>query len=143
MSNNIRKIRDSLMRDFFNDWMTPGVVIRPLHGRGLPEDFAVEIREDDGSYLIDAEMPGLKKDDIQVDIDGGQVTISAEIKQADRKVENEKIVQSERYYGSVARRFSLPTDIDTSNCKANYQEGILSLTLPKQTVSAGRRIAVH
>jgi len=88
-------------------------------------------------------MPGLKKDEIQVDIDGPQVTISAEVKQCDRKVDNERVVQAERYYGSVSRRFVLQSDIDSANCKANYQDGILALTLPKKGSSAGRRIAVH
>ena len=143
MMSGLMKIRDNLMRDFFTDWASPGVVIRPLHGRPLPEEFAVEIREDERAYNIEAEMPGLKKDDIQIDIDGPQVTISAEVKQHDQKVENERVVQSERYYGAVSRRFVLQFDIDPSTCKANYQEGILSLTLPKKASSAGRRIAVH
>lgn len=141
--NNLSKIRENLMRDFFSDWMTPGVMIRPLHGRALPEEFAVEIREDDRSYRLEAEMPGLKKEDIQVDIDGAQVTISAEIKQCDRKVDNEKLVQSERYYGAVSRRFLLQSEVDSASCQASYQDGLLTLTLPKKASSAAKRIAVH
>lgn len=88
-------------------------------------------------------MPGLKKEDIQVDIDRAQVTISAEIKQCDRKVDNEKLVQSERYYGAVSRRFLLQSEVDSASCQASYQDGLLTLTLPKKASSAAKRIAVH
>lgn len=141
--NSLVKLRENLMRDFFNDWMTPGVVIRPLHGRPLPEEFPVELREDDQNYVLEAEIPGLKKDDIEINIDGTTVSISAEVKQCDRKMENERMVQSERYYGAITRRFTLPSEIDSQRCDAKYQDGILSLVLPKKTSTAAKRIAVH
>lgn len=141
--NNLTKIREDLMRNMFSDWASPGVLIRPLHGRPLPEDFAVDIREDAQAYTLEAEMPGLKKEDIQIDIDGAQVSIKAEVRQHDEKVENEKAVQSERYYGSVARSFVFQSEIDSANSLASYRDGILSLTLPKKSSSAAKRLAVH
>lgn len=141
--NSLVKLRENLMRDFFNEWTTPGVVIRPLHGRPLPEEFAVELREDDGRYVLEAEIPGLKKEDIQIEIDGPLVSIGAEVKQCDRKVENERLVQSERYYGAVTRRITLPSEVDSAHCEAVYQDGILTLVLPKKASAAAKRIAVH
>lgn len=141
--NNLTKIRDDFMRNMFSDWTSPSVLIRPLHGRPLPEDFAVDIKEDDQVYMLEAEMPGLKKEDIQIDIDGAQVSIKAEVRQCDEKVENERVVQSERYYGSVARRFVFQSEIDSGNSQASYRDGLLSLTLPKKSSSAAKRIAVH
>lgn len=141
--NSLTKLRENLMRDFFNEWTNPGVVIRPLHGRPLPEEFAVELREDDEHYMLEAEVPGLKKQDIQIEVDGPTVTIGAEIKQCDKKVENERVVQSERYYGSVTRRITLPSEVDAARCEATYQDGILSLMLPKKSSAAVKRVAVH
>jgi HSP20 family protein len=109
----------------------------------LPEDFAVDIRENDQHFTIQAEMPGLRKEDIQVDIDGARITIGAEVKQMDQKVENERAVCSERFYGAVSRSFQLPSEVDSTGCNASYQDGILKLTLPKRSISAGKRIAIH
>ena len=141
--NSLVKLRENLMRDFFNEWTTPGVVIRPLHGRPLPEEFAVELREDDGRYVLEAEIPGLKKEDIQIEIDGPLVSIGAEVKQCDKKMENERLVQSERYYGAVTRRITLPSEVDSIRCEAIYQDGLLTLVLPKKASAAAKRIAVH
>lgn len=141
--NNLTRFRDNLMREFFDEWMTPTTVIRPLHGRALPEDFAVDIREVDSSYTLEAEMPGLKKEDISVEINGHRVTISAEVKQCDQKTEGERVVQSERYYGSVSRSFMLQSELDSANCQASYHDGVLSLTIPKKIASATKKISVQ
>jgi len=141
--NNLTRFRDHLVRDFFNEWMSPGVVIRPLHGRSLPEDFAVDIREKDSNYVLDAEIPGLKKEDITVEVDGRRVTISAEIKQCDQKAEGERVVQSERYYGSISRSFVLASELDSSGCQASYQNGVLSLTIPKKSVASVKKISIQ
>jgi HSP20 family protein len=140
---SLARIRNDLMKQFFDDWMSPSFVVRPLHGRSLPEDFAVDIRENEQHFTVQAEMPGLRKEDIQVDIDGARITIGAEVKQMDQKVENERSVCSERFYGAVSRSFQLPSEVDSAGCKATYQDGILELTLPKRSMSAGKRIAIH
>jgi len=141
--SSLARIRNDLMKQFFSDWMSPSFVVRPLHGRALPEDFAVDIREGDRVFTIQAEMPGLKKEDIQVDIDGARVTIGAEVKQLDQKVEDDRIVCSERFFGSVSRSFYLSSEVDSAGCDATYQDGILKLTLPKRAAVTGKRIAIH
>lgn len=141
--NSLTRFRNDLMRDFFSEFMSPAVVIRPLHGRTLPEDFDVDIREVGSNYVIEAEMPGLKKEDISVQIDGPRLTISAEIKQCDRKTEGERVVQSERYYGSISRSFTLQSDLDGAHSQATYQDGVLSLTIPKKSAAGAQRIEIQ
>jgi HSP20 family protein len=92
---------------------------------------------------VHAELPGVSKDDIQVTVEGNVVTLRAEVKQQDSQGADEKSLRSERYFGSVARSFQLPADIDNSQAKAKFDNGVLSLTLPKrQGSSSGHRLEI-
>jgi HSP20 family protein len=141
--NNIARMRENLFKDFFEDWALMSPRIRPLHGRLLPEDFPVDIRETDGQYMIEAEIPGLKKDDIKVEIDGRALTISAEVKQESEEKDEGRIVQRERYYGAVSRSFTLGCDVDSSSAKASYHGGVLRLQLSKISPASGQRIEIQ
>lgn len=134
--------RGSLFDDFFKD-MAPGFFVRPLHGDPLPQSIKVDIKENGQSYTVEAEMPGIPKEDIQVTIEGNVVTLSAEVKQLDRQTTDEKTLRSERYYGSVSRSFQLPTDIDKAGAKARYDNGVLRLTLPKLNGAGSQRLTVE
>ena len=134
--------RNSLFDDIFRDF-TPGYFIKPLHGDALPAQVKVDVKEIDSGYVVNAELPGVNKDDIHVGIDGNVVTLRAEVKQEDTKTEGEKVLRSERYYGSVSRSFQLPTEIDASQAKAKYDNGVLALTLPKKTASSSKRLTVE
>ena len=103
----------------------------------------LDVTEDDKAYHVKAELPGVKKDDIAVEIDGNMVSISAEVKRNAEQKEGERIVRSERYYGTVSRAFSLGTDIDESKCQAKYQDGVLELVLAKKAGGRARQIAVN
>lgn len=134
--------RGSLFDDFFKD-MASGFFVRPLHGEPLPQSIKVDIKESGQTYTVEAEMPGVPKEDIQVTIEGNVVTIGAEVKQMDRQTADEKTLRSERYYGSVTRSFQLPMDIDKSGAKARYDNGVLTLTLPKKPQpQGGRRLRI-
>lgn len=87
-------------------------------------------------------MPGLNKDDIHVSIDGNVVTIQAEVKQHDADTEDGKLVHSERYYGSVQRSFALPAAVSEARAKAKYENGILTLNLPKEAAVGAKKIAI-
>ena len=136
MSSLIR--RGSLFDDFLRD-MAPSYYIRPLHGDPLPSasQIKVDVKETDGAYTVHAEVPGVGKEDIQIALDGKTVTLSAEIKQHDSNNKDEKTLCSERYYGAVSRSFQLPLDVDTAQAKAKYDNGVLTLTLPKKRVADG------
>ena len=136
--------RGSLLDDFFRD-VAPGFYVRPLHGDVLPQpsQIRVDVREDDNGYTVQAEMPGVPKDDIQVSIDGAVVSLRAQVQQHDEKKDGEKVLRSERYFGSVARSFQLPMEVDAAKAKARYDNGVLTLALPKKIESKAQRLAIE
>ena len=136
--------RGSLFDDFFKD-IAPGFYVRPLHGDSLPapSQIKVDVKETEGGYTVQAEVPGVPKEDIQVSIEGNVVSLRAEVRQHDQKTEGEKVLRSERYYGSVARSFQLPADIDAAQAKAKYDNGILTLTLPKKLNNSSQRLNIE
>ena len=129
--------------DSFDDLMR--LVFKPVRweGENQPLQIKVEVEESDKSYKVKAEIPGVKKEDISIQIDGNQVSISAESKQEKDVKENGKVIRSERYYGSLYRSFSLGQDVDQSGASAKYADGILELTLPKKATSASRKLTVQ
>ena len=126
---------DDLFRGFF---------MRPVRFEGQQEvQIRLDVSEDDKGYTIHAEMPGVKKEDIHVTIDGNQVAISAEVKNEKEIKEGETILRSERYYGKVSRAFMLDQDVDESMANAKYNEGILELRLPKKTSARSRTLTIQ
>jgi len=110
---------------------------------GLPKDIRVDVRETDTAYTVKADLPGVKKDDVKVEIDGNVVTISAESREEKDVKEEGKLVRSERYYGSLYRSFSLGHDVDESAATAKFTDGTLELVLPKKATSAVKTLAIH
>jgi len=105
-------------------------------------EIRVDVKESNGDYTVTAEIPGVKKEDIQVQIDGNRVSISAEVKRESEKKDGERVLRSERYYGAVARSFSLASDLDESKAVAKYESGVLTLTLPKKATPSVKRLAI-
>lgn len=134
--------RSGLFDDLFRD-VAPGFFVKPLHGDPLPAQIKVEVRETPQAYTLHAEIPGVTKEDIHVQVDGNVVTLRAEVRQHDSQAEGEKVLRSERFYGSVARSFQMPQDIDNATSKAKYDNGVLMLTLPKKVAVAGQRLTVE
>ena len=135
--------RKTFFDEFFRDFPS-GYSVRPLHGDPIPspEKIKVDVKENGDSVVVHAELPGVSRDDIDVSIDGNVLTIRAEVKQYDAKTEGDKVLHSERYYGSVQRSFSLPSNIVQDKATADYKDGILVLTLPKETPNGAKKIAV-
>lgn len=132
-----------LLDDFFKD-LSPGFWVRPLHGDQLPQQIRVDIKESPDAYTVQAEIPGVPKEDIHVDIEGNVVSLRAEVKQQDVQTQDEKVLRSERYFGSVARSFQLPVEVDQANAKAKYDHGVLVLTLPKKKAgAASQRLTIE
>lgn len=120
-------------------------LLTPSRG-SAPEaiEIRIEVRENANAYQVQAELPGVRKDDIQVQIDGNRVSINAEVKrEAVDKPENERVLRSERFYGQLARSFALASEIDDKQASARFEQGILTLTLPKQTTPSARRITIQ
>jgi len=114
---------------------------------GLPsldtaQRIAMDVNENDKAYTVKAEIPGVNKEDIKIDVNGNQVTISAETRKESEQKEGESVLRSERYYGRQYRSFTLPQDVDDSGAQARYKDGVLELTLPKKGDSVSKKIAI-
>lgn len=130
-----------LLDELFKD-VSPGYFVKPLHGDALPAQIKVDVKENANEFIVHAEIPGAGKEGIDVDIDGNTVTIRAQINQVDSESEDEKLLRSERYYGSVSRSFQMPVDIDESSSKASYENGVLTLCLSKKQKKSGSRLNI-
>jgi len=128
------------------DDLFKGFLLRPMRVESGAESqmrIKIDVQEDDKTYLVHAEVPGVKKEDIQVSIDGNQVSIGAEVKREKEEKQGEKVLRTERYYGKVYRAFSLAQDVDQEGARAKYENGVLELTLPKRAASAQKRLTVQ
>ena len=130
---------DDLLRGFF---VRP-VGLEGTHKQAAPAQFRVEVTEGEQSYTIRAEIPGVKKEDINISIDADQVAISAEVKNEKDVKEGERLLRSERYYGKVYRAFALGQPVDENGASAKYTDGILELVLPKKAATQAKRIEIQ
>jgi HSP20 family protein len=103
----------------------------------------VDVKEQEDAYQVHAELPGIKKEDIHVHIDGPVVSISAERKQDKEVKEGERVLRTERYFGQVSRSFQLGQDVDESRATARFNEGVLELTLPKKLAPQAKRLVIE
>ena len=126
---------DELFRGFF----------RPVRVTGQPQAQAirVDVKETAQGYVVLAELPGVAKEDIQVTIEGNQVTIGAEVKRESEKKDGERVIHTERYRGQMYRSFTLPSELDETASEAKYEGGVLELKLAKKPVMAGRKLTVQ
>src|SRR5690242_14114267 len=126
---------DDLFRGFF----------RPVRAteRNAPAAIKVDVTENEKGYVVHAEIPGVSKDQIQVAVEGNQVTIAAEVKRNHEAKEGERVLRTERYYGAAYRSFTLPSDLDEAGSEAKYDNGVLELKLAKKPAVAGRKLTVQ
>jgi len=108
-----------------------------------PTQFRMDVTENDKEYQVLAEMPGVKKEEISVTINGNEVTVSAEVKHEKDIKDGETVLRAERYYGKIQRAFTLGQEVDEATAQAKYHDGVLELKLPKKTVAAAKKLAVH
>jgi HSP20 family protein len=142
--NVISASRTGLLDEFLRDIAGPAFFVRPLHGEALPANIKIDLIEDAEGYTLHAELPGVTKQDIHVDIDGPVVSLKAEVKQVDRQTEAERVLRAERYVGAVSRSLQLPVDIDRDAAQARYDNGVLTLTLPKKRPdTSSKRITIN
>ena len=103
----------------------------------------VDVVEKPEAYVVKADLPGVKKDGIEVKVEGNQVTIAAEVKRETEQKDGERVVRSERYFGNVYRSFVLPVEIDEAASNAKYEDGVLTLTLAKTVAQQPRRLTIQ
>ncbi|OGA12094.1 MAG: heat-shock protein Hsp20 [Betaproteobacteria bacterium RIFCSPLOWO2_02_64_14] len=128
------------------DDMFKGFWMRPVRfDVDMPQQLQIklDVKSSDGAYTVAAELPGVKKEDIKIDIDGNRVTISAEVKKESEEKKGEEVIRSERYYGAISRTFTLDADVDEAKADAKYADGVLKLTLPKKAAASRKRVTVN
>lgn len=120
-------------------------LMRPwrIEARDLAPRIRIDLTESDGQYLVEAEVPGVRKEDIDVQIDGGTVTISAEVKAEKEERQGSRLLRQERQQGYASRSFTLACPVDEAGAEANYTDGVLKLKLPKKAATSSKRLAIR
>ena len=125
---------DDAFRGFPRPWR--------LEPMGQPPRIKIDLTEHDNDYAVKAEIPGVRKEDIDVRIEGNLVTISAEVKKDKEEKKDGRVLRSEREYGYASRSFTLASAVDDSKADAKYANGVLELVLPKKASSSGKKLTI-
>lgn len=136
--------RYGLFDDVFNDF-AKGFFLKPMVMENQPAEMQIriDVREDRNAYRVHADIPGIRKEDLQVTVDGNVVTIRAETKRESEQKEGEQLLRSERFVGTISRSFQLPYEIDLGSAEAKYQDGVLDLTLPKRGAGESKQLTIQ
>ena len=141
--NNLRLL-DSEISDTFNTALRRFFSPMALETDAPALKMRVDVSEKDNAYEVKADIPGVKKEDINVRIDGNVVQIDAEVnREKESKDKGGKVLRSERYWGNISRTFSLAQDVDDTKVVAKYTDGVLTLELPKKASPESKKIAVQ
>jgi len=125
---------DDAFRGFLRPWRLEPASRAPL--------IKIDLTEHDDNYAVKAEIPGVRREDIDVRIEGNLVTISAEVKKDKEEKKDGRVLRSEREYGYASRSFTLASAVDEAKADAKYNNGVLELVLPKKASSTGKRLSV-
>ncbi len=137
----VASVFDELFNDFFNrgGW--------PLSARSADLPATVRARMDvvdkGSAYGVTVDLPGVRKEDIRVTVEGPRVAIAAESKSASEVKDGERVLHTERYAASYARSFELPAEVSEEGADASFENGVLHLTLPKRAQLASKRLTVR
>lgn len=131
---------DRLFQNMFQDFFTPVVSGEEVHARRwLP---AVDIRETDEALIFTAELPGLKKEDVQITLENNVLTLSGERK-FEKEVKEENFHRLERSYGQFSRSFTLPANVRAEKAEAKFADGLLTVSVPKAEESKPRKVEIR
>ena len=137
-ANELSRTFDRLFDEgLFDRFFAP--VARTDNGLRIP---ALDLTESEMSYTVKLDMPGVAKEDLKVTVDGRRVMVQAESSKKEDKKEGERVVYSERSMSSYSRSFMLPSEVDQREATAKFENGVLTLTLPKRGPSSGAKIAI-
>lgn len=127
------------MDDLFREFS----IMPSLRGIEPEPRIRLDVEEADNAYMVKADLPGVKKEDIKIAVEGNRVSISAECKREKEEKDNGNVVRSERYFGQQHRSFTLPAEVDDSKAEASYSDGVLTLNLPKRAGTGSKQIQVQ
>lgn len=136
--------KSHLFDDFFKDF-SPGLLVRPLREGWTwdGQDMPIDVRENDQAFIVEAELPGVDKKDIQVSIQDNLVTVRAESRRSSTEKTPDNCIRQERHQGVFSRSFTLPTAVDDGKASAHYEQGVLTLNLPKSASPLQRTLAIQ
>lgn len=135
---------NELMEDFLSDFdRAVSSFMRPAYNAQVSWQPSCDVTETKDHYLISFDMPGVKKEDIKVEVDGNTLTVSGERHKEVKKDEEENFLRHEKFYGKYQRSFTLPPTVDTSHIEAHYEDGVLNIAIPKAEKAKGRKIEVQ
>jgi len=137
MSTNLTRFNslfdDTLLNEFF----------RPLthrtNGDKVP---AIDVHETDDAYKVNVDLPGVKKEDIQISIDNGVLTVQGETRKEEKEEKDGKLIRQERHVGKFIRQLSVGSDVDVAGIKAAFEDGVLAVTLPKKPAAAEKSLKI-
>jgi len=129
---------DQMFPDFFRRFALPMRL-----ADDTPGEIRIDVTEKDKDYEVRAEIPGAKKEDIRVKVEGNFVSLSAEVKKDKEEKSGGRVVLKETYYGSASRGFSLAHEIDAKAVVAKLENGVLKLTLPKRDAGSSKVIEIQ
>lgn len=134
------------VRDLFDD-LFRGFLVQPVTRASVATEGAslaprIEVVDHNGTYKVRAELPGARKEDINVNVDGDVLSISAEVKRESERKDGERVVYSECYASKFSRSIRLGAEIELDRAEAKFNDGVLELTLPRKSAVA-KQLAVH
>ncbi|MEJ2639887.1 MAG: Hsp20/alpha crystallin family protein [Desulfosarcinaceae bacterium] len=133
VSRPLNAMFDDFFAPFFNDrWDADLTQWQPV----------VDVMEEDGQYRVKAELPGMKKENIKVDVKGNMLTLRGE-RSEEKTDEKERYFRRERRFGSFTRSFALPENVDSETIKADYKDGVLNIVIPKPEGKMKKKITVQ
>lgn len=133
-NNSLPRLFDEFFTPFYNE----AAYTQPVNKRNLP----VDIYDQEGKIVIEAEVPGVHKDDLHVDVKGKQLTIGGERK-AEVEVKDEDVFRRERQRGKFERTFSMPFDVKEEQVSASYNNGLLTLEISKPEEQKVKQIKIN
>lgn len=146
MNNLTRPTERARGRDIFGDfddlmggWFRSPAVLRREETAKMP---AIDVSENEGAYLVKAELPDVAREDLDVTIKDGVLAINAERKKEKKDDKDGRVIREERYYGKFVRSLRLGSDVDESGIEAHYEDGVLNLSLPKTAEVKPRKVDV-
>ena len=131
---------DRLFDDTFG-----GLLGTPAAGKGevAARSPALDVAESERAYTVKLDMPGVKKEDVKVTVEGRRVSVQAQSETTEEKKEGDRVIYRERSMASYARSFTLPVDVDQAGATAELEEGVLTLELPKRAAATSAQIAIR
>ena len=126
---NLMDVFNDFDRDFFRGFARPEHM---LYGKNAPRMMKTDVKETDEGYELDVDLPGFKKDEIHLVLENGYLTISTEKSLENKEEKKGKVLRQERYAGTMSRSFFVGENVTEEDIKAKYENGVLSLSVPKK-----------